>query len=254
MYWFSEYDIMALVPFVCEWKTNRVEVYQKGNGREVYHGHFNVITKPLCEHCGNPDMVKTSNGYVCFEDHYLHISFKDVDGAFQLGYYYKKTSYDLRESGDILNSCIWRLKRDVDWATPLAQSMFMAIQKNFPMLLDVELIVPVPNHILDPNSDAKAVALANQLGNEFTKFLKPAQVVCALRKVKNISTQGLNQVEREEAVIDMFEFNPSHQIENKTILLVDDVLTAGNTKGKCATILKENGAKKVWIMVAGRNK
>jgi len=245
---------MALVPFVCEWKTDRVEVYQKGNGKEIHHGYFNVITKPICEHCGNPDMLKTSKGHICFEDHYLHKSLKDVDGVFQLGHYYKKTSSDLREHGDILNDCIWQLKRDKDWAIPLAQSMFMVIQKNFPMLLDVELIVPIPNHILDPNSDAKAVALVNQLGNEFEKFGKSAQVVCALRKVKNISTQHLNQVEREEKVIDMFEFNPSCQIENKTILLVDDVLTAGNTKGKCATILKENGAKKVWIMVAGRNK
>lgn len=245
---------MVLVPFVCEWKTDRVEVYQKSNNKTIHHGHFNVISKSLCKHCGNPDMLKTSKGYICFEDHYLHQSLKDVDGVFQLGYYYKKTSSYLRESEDILNDCIWQLKWDEDWAIPLAQSMFMAIQKNFPMLLDVELIIPVPNHPLDPNSGAKAVALANQLGNEFKKLKKSAQVVYALRKVKNISTRHLNQIEREENVIDMFKFNPSCQIENKTILLVDDVLTAGNTKGKCATILKENGAKKVWIMVAGRNK
>ncbi len=245
---------MTLVPFVCEWKTDRVEVYQKSIEKEIHHGHFNVITKPLCEHCGNPDMLKTSNGLICFEDHYLHQSLKAVDGVFQLGHYYKKSSSDLREPKDILNNIIWALKKDEDWAIPLAQSMFMAIQKNFPMLLDVELIVPVPNHVLDPYSAAKAVALANQLGNEFEKFGKLAQVVNALRKVKNVSTQNLNQAQREEKVTDMFEFNPSSQIKDKTILLVDDVLTAGNTKGKCATILKEHGAKKVWIMVAGRNK
>lgn len=246
---------MSLVPFVCEWKTDRVEVYQRSNTREVHHGHFNVITKPLCEHCGNPDMLKGSDGTtVCFEDHYLHKSLKDVDGVFQLGHYYKKSSSDLREEKDILNSTIWGLKKDEDWAIPLAKSMFMAIQKNFPILLNVELIVPVPNHVLDPYSNAKAVALTNQLGNEFGKFGKPAQIVCALLKVKNVSTQYLNQVQREEEVEKMFEFNPSRQIENKTILLVDDVLTAGNTKGRCATILKENGAKKVLVMVAGRNK
>lgn len=245
---------MVLVPFVCEWKTDRIEVYQKGIDMETHFGHFNVITKPLCAKCGNPDMVKTSNGTFCLEDSYLHKSLKDVDGVFQLGHYYKKSSYDLREPKDILNYCIWELKKDEDWAIPLAQSMFMVIEKTFPMLLDVELIVPVPNHKLDPNFGAKAVALAIQLENEFKKFGKPAQVVYALRKVKNISTQILNRLQREENVENMFEFSPSCQIENKTILLVDDVLVAGNTKGKCATILKERGAKKVWIMIAGRNK
>ena len=53
-------------------------------------------------------------------------------------------------------------------------------------------------------------------------------------------------------VKNMFKFNFDCQVEKKKILLVDDILTAGHIKGKCASILKENGADKVWIYVAGR--
>ena len=42
------------------------------------------------------------------------------------------------------------------------------------------------------------------------------------------------------------------EIENKTILLVDDVYTTGTTMDQCAKVLKENGAKEVWGLTIAR--
>lgn len=114
------------------------------------------------------------------------------------------------------------------------------------------MIIPVPNHEDDRHSDAKAVALAKELGNIMKKESSNIEVVEALQKVRDLSVLRLNQEEREMAVEGMFQFDSSKNISNKKVILVDDVLTAGNIKGQCATILKEYGAQKVWILVAGR--
>ena len=52
----------------------------------------------------------------------------------------------------------------------------------------------------------------------------------------------------------MYIFDATTNVEGKNILLVDDVLTAGNNKGECIRILREHGTKQIWVLVAGRNK
>ena len=241
---------MTLVPFVCVWKKDMVEVYQRDDTHNVFHGFFNVVSKDICEKCGNPCRLIIEGDYHCLES-YLHDQLKEVDGVFQLGHYYRKSSMSARKEKDILNECIWALKKDPDWAIPIAQSMFMAIKENFPMLLDVDAIVPVPNHPLDIHPDAKAVALSHRLQEQFKIHGKNVELIHALRKVKNISVRSLPRIGIENVVDGMFEFN-NRSVANKNILLVDDVLTTGNIKGRCAKILKSNGAKKIWVIVAGR--
>ena len=44
---------------------------------------------------------------------------------------------------------------------------------------------------------------------------------------------------------------PTH-IENKRILIVDDVLTTGATLSECSRVLKDAGARVVWGAVAAK--
>jgi len=52
----------------------------------------------------------------------------------------------------------------------------------------------------------------------------------------------------------MYQFDNAVSIDNKKVILVDDVLAAGNNKGECVKILREHGASKIWVFIAGRNK
>jgi predicted amidophosphoribosyltransferase len=243
---------MALVPFECTWKGDHVDVYQTADGiNKYYNGIYNVISKEICEKCGNPYLLKTGGKIHCYESD-LHEKLVDVDRTFQLGHYYRKNSMQLRMKEDTLNEHIWGLKKDPDYAVPLAQSMFLAVKKNFPLLLQADAIVPVPNHPSDYHADAKALALSIELGKQYQINGNKIDVIEALQKIKNQSIHMMTQPERDEAVKDMFKIDANKSVRNKKILLVDDVLTRGNIKGKCATILKANGADKIWIFVAGR--
>ncbi len=242
---------MGLTPVFCELNENHIVVYQHDGKTHSDHGIYNIINGKICSKCGDPRMIKIQGEYKCLES-YLHDSLKDVDGVFQLGYYYKKYSTAKIMENDMLSKDILGLKNNPDYAIPIAKAMFLLMKNHFPDLLNIDTLVPVPNHFDDQYSHSKAVALANELSNEYEGSNKHVEVTPALLKIQNSKTHRLSRPEREEIVKNMFKFNTETSVVGKSISLVDDVLTAGNIKGKCASILKENGAKKVLCFIAGR--
>jgi ComF family protein len=72
----------------------------------------------------------------------------------------------------------------------------------------------------------------------------------ALRRVKNTRTQTrLKESERQDNVMNAFAVE-TDGVENKKVLLVDDVLTTGATMNECARVLKQAGAQEVYSCVA----
>ena len=59
--------------------------------------------------------------------------------------------------------------------------------------------------------------------------------------------------ERHKNMKDAFEVKNADRIQNKHILLIDDVLTTGATAESCAAILKKNGAKAVYVLTIARS-
>ena len=67
-----------------------------------------------------------------------------------------------------------------------------------------------------------------------------------LKRKKYTQTQTmLSAEERKRNVSKVFSINDKIDINNKRILLVDDVLTTGSTLNNCATELLKNGARRV---------
>jgi len=61
----------------------------------------------------------------------------------------------------------------------------------------------------------------------------------------------LKNRERWEAVRGAFATRPGSQVDNKRVLLVDDVMTTGATLDACAKALREAGASSgLWLRVA----
>jgi ComF family protein len=112
------------------------------------------------------------------------------------------------------------------------------------------IIVPVPMH-----PKKKRRRGFNQ-SEEIAKIISQSTSIplsTTLIKIKETKPQmELNRIERMENIKDCFAIKNEKEIENKTVLLLDDVYTTGTTIEECAKVLKENGAKEVWGLTIAR--
>jgi len=75
----------------------------------------------------------------------------------------------------------------------------------------------------------------------------------SLRRVRYTPSQmGLRKEERRKNVRGAFGLQKPEVVEGKTVLLVDDVATTGNTLSECARVLKKAGCDKVLCLVVAR--
>jgi ComF family protein len=74
----------------------------------------------------------------------------------------------------------------------------------------------------------------------------------ALHRARETRTQvGLNIAERRENVQNAFVAD-SKQVQNKTVLIMDDVATTSATLASCAAALTQAGAQRVYALTVAR--
>lgn len=117
--------------------------------------------------------------------------------------------------------------------------------------IDSFILVPIPLH---PRRERQrgfnqAEILAQALGSYFKLTL-----IYALKRVKDNKPQvQLKDFdEREKNVSGCFAVVDTKNIENKNIILVDDVFTSGATMNEAVKILKSAGARKVIALVVSK--
>lgn len=115
------------------------------------------------------------------------------------------------------------------------------------------LLIPIPLHQkrLIWRGFNQSEFLAKEVGDLFNIEVNSE----ILKKIKNTLPQTeLNEKERKLNVKNIFTLssNPSNQLFNKKIILIDDVFTTGSTLKEAAKTLKKSGAKEVWGAVLAR--
>ncbi|MDX2443468.1 MAG: ComF family protein [Bacteroidales bacterium] len=112
----------------------------------------------------------------------------------------------------------------------------------------IDTIIPVPLHPrkLRKRGFNQAELIARGLGESLEK---PVDSNNLYRKVANPTQTKKNRIERWENVSGIFDVKSPGEIENKHILLVDDVLTTGSTLEACASAFTNIPGIKVSIVV-----
>src|SRR5437762_1057624 len=77
-------------------------------------------------------------------------------------------------------------------------------------------------------------------------------VVVLVRKRPRPDKHLLTPCERRESVRGAFATHPGSQVDNRRVLLVDDVMTTGATLDACAKALREAGATAVVGVTVAR--
>lgn len=114
-----------------------------------------------------------------------------------------------------------------------------------------DIVVPVPLH--SERLEARGYNQALLLSREICAHLSLALEEEALVRIRPTATQTVRDREaRMEAMQDAFRVSKPGLVQNKSILLVDDVITTGATAMSCARALIHAGAESVTLLTACR--
>ncbi|MGI0015899.1 MAG: ComF family protein, partial [Nitrososphaera sp.] len=207
-------------------------------------GTYNVVSKPKCLRCSYP--LLKSGQCPRAGDHSPALA-----KLYSIGLYYK---YDHKTYDDLSRTIVY-LKRHVHIAERLAATIVYLIKSKYQELLTFDCITPVPQHPSALKVDTASKLRYNQAA-ELAKWIQEGIpqliVVEALAKTKNVSMGNTGESERDEKTSGLYECI-SNIVENKKVLLVDDVSTTGNTLNTCAKALVNSRAKEVRAFVCGIN-
>ncbi|MFC2137616.1 ComF family protein [Bacteroidota bacterium] len=110
----------------------------------------------------------------------------------------------------------------------------------------VDVIIPVPLHWkkLKKRGYNQSELIAESVSKELGK---PLLTNCLYRKIESTTQTKKTRYERWQNVEDIFGIKNMHKIENKHILLIDDIVTTGSTLEACANCLLKAKNSKISI-------
>ena len=219
-----------LIPPVCALCNERVS--ESATLCPKCFAELNFITKPYCKVCGRPFGCEVFGDMLCGHCLEKLPRFKKARSVLVYDGAAKKLILAFKH-GDRL-----------DLGPLLVKVMLRGAEELMP---EVDIVMPVPLHrlrLLKRKYNQSAI-LAKHLAKHFHKSYN----LDILKRVRSSRNQGhLTASERRKNVMNAFCVKPSNILQDKTILLVDDVLTTGATANECAKVLLKAGAKQVFLL------
>ena len=172
---------------------------------------------------------------------YLYSSNNPVKEHFEMiASIVEASSYLYFRTDDRWRKMIHRLKYQGEWRLGLTfGELYGAELKSSGLYNDVDLVVPVPLHVMKylkrkyNQSEYIAEGIAKELGIKVDRR-------SLYRRRNNPSQTRQHASERWLNVSDLFAVRNPERLENRHILLVDDVLTTGATLSACIYALQRD--------------
>ena len=127
--------------------------------------------------------------------------------------------------------------------------MATTARMTFP-LREVDLILPVPLHWLKQR--LKGYSPTEELAASVSRILQKPYTREALRRTRWTTTQTRLPWEARARNVWRAFAAKERWVVDRTILLIDDVMTSGATVQACSIALKEAGAHQVFVLTAAR--
>jgi ComF family protein len=196
------------------------------------------VSAPFCTRCGLPFVSKEGVGHTC------------VECLLEKRYFGKARAFGIYD-GSLLEA-IHRFKYGgtLSLARPLAALVRDAFLRSWDMNT-IDLLVPVPLHVTRLRERG-----FNQAYLLITRWAKREGLcfdgMTLWRRRRTEPQTGLSRKERWRNMRGAFAVRKPETVQEKRILLVDDVFTTGATVNACAQVLMDVGAASVDVLTLAR--
>jgi ComF family protein len=203
---------------------------------ECWNG-LRLLAPPWCRCCGFPLPHASTEAPLCARCAAHALAFDHGRSALQ---------YDSNSSRLILG---FKRGGRLDGVGLFARWM---VQPGEELLADTDLILPVPLHrwrLLRRGFNQSAV-LAQRIASQTGRVWATAILQ---RHRATASQQGLTAAERERNITSgAFRVSCPERVAGARVVLVDDVMTTGNTLAACVAVLRRAGAERVDVLTLAR--
>ena len=135
--------------------------------------------------------------------------------------------------------------------TSLIRPLTGLMHEHLDRIHEVDAVLAVPLHIkrLRKREFNQSLSLAEPVA----EYLGVPLLIDTLVRTRQTPPQTtLEWKDRHSNVRNAFSVRRPQDVENKTLLLVDDVLTTGSTVNECAKTLRNAGAKSIHVLALAR--
>ncbi|WP_265035806.1 ComF family protein [Wolbachia endosymbiont (group A) of Anomoia purmunda] len=194
---------------------------------------INFLTKHYCNVCG---VVISDNIYTCGKCIINPPPFKVLRSVF---------AYDQHSKNMIIN---FKFFDNLNYVKIYAKWIYQANQDTFQ---NAEIIIPIPLHKM--RLFKRKYNQAALLAKELSKLSNLSYTPFAIKRLRHTVPQaGLSLKQREKNLKKAFKTSNKKIIENKIVILVDDVVTTGATVRSCSQEILNSGAKEVRVLSLAR--
>lgn len=190
---------------------------------------------PFCRKCGRGLTQENTASHICAECQNARFYF---ERAWTVCNYQKNARALIHQ---------FKYKNKIYLSLPLAELMIDFIQQYHLPLNHCDYLIPIP---LSPaklreREFNQAEVLAKRIAGHFGIRLLSGN----LKRIRNTHAQAdLDKESRWRNIAGAFKITNPDTIKEKTILLLDDVLTTGATASEASRVLKNAGASAVYVL------
>lgn len=167
--------------------------------------------------------------------------------------YFKKHLYIFKYEGIIKERLIKYKFNERNYIYKAFVKFMLKNKKICDFLKNYDIIIPVPIHTkrrMERGYNQSAL-IAKEISKEIQKIDYLENVL--IKKINNKPQSTKNKSERKNNVIGAYYMKNKEKINNKKILLLDDIYTTGNTVNECCKILQSANPKCIDVITIAKD-
>ncbi len=210
---------------------------------------FNLIYPPVCGICG-----KLNQEFLCPKCLNMlknQAEFK-IEKFQNQDKYFSKLLYFFKYEGTIRKIILKYKFQEKSYLYKTLVNFMLKNQKFFEFIQKYDTIVPVPISRKRYNQRGynQSYLIAKEIANNTNLKVENN----SLYKIKNIIEQSkLNRDEREKNIQGVYFLRNPQELNNKKVILLDDIYTTGSTANECSKTLMQANPKEIAVFTIARD-